>query len=168
MLNVTIQNLGDTSVVHCEGSMVIGYAAILREAALTQTNIGTLVLDLARVDRIDACGLGALLNIRKWARSNAIRFKLMNVTKNVEHILELTNLQSVFEVCSVPDLLCLVHRAVSTTPAPSRVQLTPDAGALAVEKRARNSRPSQSAAPLPLESSPSCKQYVADEFDYCV
>jgi hypothetical protein len=67
------------------------------------------VIDLARVERIDAGGLGILLGLRESARSNAITFKLMNATKRVEEILELTHLQSVFEFCSVRELFCLLQ-----------------------------------------------------------
>jgi len=72
-----------------------------------------LVLDLARVDRIDAAGLGVLLDLREWARFGTSVFKLMNVTKKVEEILELTHLLNVFEFCSVRDFFCLLHRAAS-------------------------------------------------------
>jgi hypothetical protein len=72
-----------------------------------------LVIDLARVERSDAGGLGVLLGLREAASSRAITFKLMNATKRVEEILELTHLQSVFEFCSVWELLCLLHRAAS-------------------------------------------------------
>ena len=71
------------------------------------------MIDLARVERIDAAGLGILLGLRESARSKAIMFKLMNATKRVEEILELTHLQSVFEFCSVRELFCLLHRAAS-------------------------------------------------------
>jgi len=72
-----------------------------------------LVIDLARVERIDAGGLGVLLGLREPARSRAITEKRMNATKRVEEILELTHLQSVFEFCSVRELFCLLHRAAS-------------------------------------------------------
>jgi hypothetical protein len=72
-----------------------------------------LVLDLAGVDGIDAGGLGVLLGLRQWARSSSRMFKLMNVTKTVEEILELTHLQRGFEFCTVRDLFCLLHRATS-------------------------------------------------------
>jgi anti-anti-sigma factor len=114
MFSVTVQQLGDASVLCCKGRIVIGGAySMLRNAARSQEQAQMLILDLAWVDRIDAGGLGVLLSVREWARSGAVRFKLMNVTRNVEQILELTNLQSVFEFCSVRDLLCLLHRAAS-------------------------------------------------------
>jgi anti-sigma B factor antagonist len=114
MLNITVQNLGDTSVVRCHGRIVAGDAgSILRNAVLSQRQTTMLVIDLERVERIDAAGLGVLLGLRESARSNAIMFKLMNATKSVEAILEVTHLQRVFEFCSVPELFCLLHRAAS-------------------------------------------------------
>ena len=114
MLKITVQKLGDTSILRCHGRIVAGDASsILRNAVLSQQHTRMLVLDLARVERIDAGGLGILLGLRESARSGAIMFKLMNVTKRVEEILELTHLRRVFEFCSVRELFCLLHRAVS-------------------------------------------------------
>ena len=114
MLKVTVQKLGDTKVVRCQGRIVVGDAcSILRNTVLSQRPARMLVLDLARVDRIDAWGLGVLLSLREWARSGASVFTLMNVTKNVEEILYLTHLQRVFECCSVADLFCMLHQAAS-------------------------------------------------------
>jgi anti-sigma B factor antagonist len=117
MLKITVQKLGDTSVLRCHGRIVAGDAgSILRSAVLSQRQTTMLVIDLARVERIDAGGLGLLLGLRESARSNAIMFKLMNATKRVEEILELTHLRHVFEFCSVRELLCLLHRAASMPP----------------------------------------------------
>jgi anti-sigma B factor antagonist len=114
MLKITIQRLGDTSVLRCHGRIVAGDAgSILRKAVFSQRYTRTIVIDLAWVERIDAGGLGVLLGLRESARSNAIMFKLMNATKRVEEILELTHLRGVFEFCSVRELLCLLHRAAS-------------------------------------------------------
>src|ERR1700722_14166239 len=117
MLKITIQKLGDTSVLRCHGRMAAGDAgSILRSAVLSQRQTTMLVLDLARVDRIDAGGLGVLLGLREWACSHAIRFQLMNVTNQVEHVLELTKLDRVLEFCSVEDMLQLLHCAAVTVP----------------------------------------------------
>ena len=114
MLNATSQKLADSTVLRCQGRIVIGDAyAILRNAVLRQTHTRTLILDLAQVDRIDAGGLGVLLGLREWACSHAIRFQLMNVTNQVEHVLELTKLDCVFEFCSVEDMLHLLHFAAA-------------------------------------------------------
>jgi len=117
MLNATAQKLGDSTVLRCQGRIVIGDAyAILRNAVLRQTHTRTLILDLAQVDRIDAGGLGVLLGLREWACSHAIRFQLMNVMNQVEHVLELTKLDCVFEFCSVEDMLHLLHFPAAIAP----------------------------------------------------
>jgi anti-sigma B factor antagonist len=117
MLNATAQKLGDSTVLRCQGRIVIGDAyAILRNAVLGQTHTQTLILDLAQVDRIDAGGLGVLLGLREWAYSQAIRFQLMNVMNHVEHVLELTKLDCVFEFCSVEDVLHLLHSTAAIAP----------------------------------------------------
>lgn len=117
MLNATAQKLGDSTVLRCQGRIVIGDAyAILRNAVLGQIHTRTLILDLAQVDRIDAGGLGVLLGLREWAYSQAIRFQLMNVMNQVEHVLELTKLDCVFEFCSVEDMLHLLHFAAAIAP----------------------------------------------------
>jgi anti-anti-sigma factor len=117
MLNATAQKLGDSTVLRCQGRIVIGDAyAILRNAALRQTHTRTLILDLAQVDRIDAGGLGVLLGLREWAYSHAIRFQLMNVINQVEHVLELTKLDRVLEFCSVEDILQLLNFAAAIAP----------------------------------------------------
>jgi len=117
MLNATAQKLGDSTVLRCQGRIVLGDAyAILRNAVLRQTHTRTLILDLAQVDRIDAGGLGVLLGLREWACSHAIRFQLMNVTNQVEHVLELTKLDRVLEFCSVEDMLHLLHFAAAIAP----------------------------------------------------
>jgi len=117
MLNATAQKLGDSTVLRCQGRIVMGDAyAILRNAVLGQTHTQTLILDLAQVDRIDAGGLGVLLGLREWAYSQSIRFQLMNVMNHVEHVLELTKLDCVFEFCSVEDVLHLLHSAAAIAP----------------------------------------------------
>ena len=112
MLKATVQKFRDTTIVRCQGRIVVGESfAILRDAVLGHASASMLVLDLARVDRIDAGGLGVLLGLREWAQSNAIRFKLMNVIYNVDRVIRLTKLDRVFEFWSVHDMFHLVHPA---------------------------------------------------------
>lgn len=117
MLNATVQKLGDATILHFQGRIVIGDAcSTLREVVLGHGDSRMLVLDLAQVDRIDAAGLGVLLGLRQWAGSNAITFKLLNVMNKIEQVFELTGLDRVFEFCSVRDLLWLLHRPTARAP----------------------------------------------------
>jgi anti-anti-sigma factor len=115
MLSAKVQQLGDASVLHYRGRIVAGEDyAILRDTAMSQGHARLLVLDLAEVESIDAGGLGVLLGLREWAQASEVSFKLMNVMKRIEQILELTALDRVFEFCSVREWFCLLHRATVT------------------------------------------------------
>ena len=108
MLNVTINNLGDIAVLQCAGRMTFGNVIALQNAALTRVHVRMLVLDLARVSTIDAAGLGTLMSVWSLTKKTGAKFKLMNLMPRVEHVLELTGLRSLFEICSVQDMLELL------------------------------------------------------------
>jgi len=63
-----------------------------------QSNVDAVVLDLARVTAIDARGLGVMLELRRQSASQGMRFKLMNVNRFTRRVLEITRLDSVFEI----------------------------------------------------------------------
>jgi len=74
----------------------------------SQSRISALILDLARVSTIDAGGLGVMLELREQTQAKGIDFKLMNVTKLVSWVLEITRLNTVFEVTSEAEVLSAV------------------------------------------------------------
>ncbi len=111
MLSITIDNLGDTTILQCAGRITIGHGDELQNAVLLQVPVQRLVLDLARVSLVDAAGLGVLVSVRTLARTMSTKLKLMNLTQKVEHVLELTHLKSLFEICSVQEMLELFCRA---------------------------------------------------------
>ncbi|MGH9966317.1 MAG: STAS domain-containing protein [Pyrinomonadaceae bacterium] len=115
MLKVRIKNLGTVAILCLQGRMVRGETAALRKAVHSQSGISAVVLDMARVNTVDAGGLGVMLELREQTQSKGIDFKLMNVTKLVSDVLEITCLNSVFEVTSEADILSAVslERAVS-------------------------------------------------------
>jgi len=63
---------------------------------------------LAQVSTVDAGGLGVMLELREQTQSKGIDFKLMNVPKLVNGVLEITRLNSVFEVTSGAEILSVV------------------------------------------------------------
>jgi anti-anti-sigma factor len=105
MLKVHARNLGNVTILCLEGRIVNGETETLRSAVHSQSEVSAVVLDLARVSTVDAGGLGVLLELREQTESKGIGFKLMNVTKPVSSVLEVTRLDSVFEVISGVELL---------------------------------------------------------------
>ena len=100
MLKVHTRKLGNVTVVSVQGRIVNGETASLRKTVDAQSKGGTVLLDLSRVSAIDASGLGLMLEMREQTQSKGIRFKLMNVTKLVARVLEVTKLDSVFDICA--------------------------------------------------------------------
>ena len=98
MLKVNHTRMGNVAVLCLQGKIVRGETVALRRAVLTQLDADVVVLDLARVNTIDAGGLGVLLELRQHAQSRGIEFRLMNVTRLVGQVLEITRLNSVFHI----------------------------------------------------------------------
>ena len=118
MLKVHIRTLGNVAVVCLQGRMVNGETATLRQAVDALSEVRTLFLDLSRVSTIDASGLGLMLDLRRLTQSRGIRFKLMNVTTAVRRVLEVTRLDSVFEIAGPVELMPPIPRQRTTGPLP--------------------------------------------------
>jgi anti-anti-sigma factor len=105
MLKVHTSVFGKTAVLHLQGRIVNGETVLLRNAINSQVHVNSIVLNLALVNTIDAHGLGVMLELREQTKLKGISFKLMNVTKFVGHVLEITRLNTVFEVISQAEFL---------------------------------------------------------------
>jgi len=113
-LEITIHNLGNATIFRCVGRITLEYADLLRMIVLKQAP-SIAVLDLAEITAMDAAGLGILVSLHWWAKTTGARLKLMNLTPTVENLLELFNLGSSFEICSVPEMLSLLCLAFEET-----------------------------------------------------
>ena len=111
MLKVHTRNLGNVAVVCLQGRIVHGETASLREAVYSQSQVNAVVLDLARVTAVDAGGLGMMLELRRHAEAKGMGLKLMNVSKFVRQVLEITRLDSVFEVIPKAEPLPVISHA---------------------------------------------------------
>jgi anti-anti-sigma factor len=105
MLKVHAKNLGTVAILCLQGRIVRSETATLCNAVHSQSGVTAVILDLARVSTVDAGGLGVMLELREQTQSRGIDFKLMNVTKLVSVVLEITCLNSVFEVTSGAEAL---------------------------------------------------------------
>ncbi len=113
MLKIQTRNLENVAVLCLQGRIVNGETATLRSAVDSQSHVGAIVLDLAGVSAVDASGLGTMLELRRQTESKGIRFKLMNPSKSVSRVLEVTHLDSVFEITSRGELWPAISRGRS-------------------------------------------------------
>ncbi len=87
------------AVVVCHGRLVSGATEIL--SAVVRPLIPEskrIVLDLADVQHTDSLGLGTLVRLYVAARSAGCSLELMHLSKQIRHLLGLTNLFEVFTV----------------------------------------------------------------------
>lgn len=111
MLKVHAKNLGTIAVLSLQGQIVNGETEILRNSLHSLSEVSAVILDLARVTTVDAGGLGVMLELREQAESKGVRFELANVTKLVSRVLEVTRLDSVFEITAEVEFFPTVSRS---------------------------------------------------------
>jgi anti-anti-sigma factor len=100
MLVVNRQDRGDVSIFRCVGRVVAGEeVAILKKAVLCHQNGNVVMLDMSEVFTIDGAGLGLLAFLAGWTRVVGMRLKVLSPSSRVRQLLELTNLDSVLEIC---------------------------------------------------------------------
>jgi anti-anti-sigma factor len=109
-LKFKVERLQDVAVVNCSGRMVRGAALDAFRRRIEQLErVRLLILDVSEVDHLDAGGLGALLQVRRWATQRSTTVKLVNPPVFFRRILEATHLTSVFEIASLKEALCILR-----------------------------------------------------------
>jgi len=109
-LEFQIERMHHVAVVRCSGRLVRGAALEafrVQIQCLDQARI--VLLDFSDVSQIDAGALGTLLQLRSWARRQAVLMKLVDPSPFVRRVLEATRLTSVFDISSLEEALCILH-----------------------------------------------------------
>ncbi len=89
----------DVVLVVCHGRLVAGTENVLYECVhpLLPTN-KRIILDLSDLQHTDSMGLGTLVRLYVGAKSAGNSLELMHLSKQIRHLLGLTNLFGVFTV----------------------------------------------------------------------
>jgi anti-anti-sigma factor len=98
MLKVNTKNLGGGKVLCLEGQIINGDTETLRAAVQAMSETSDIVLEVSNVRTVDAHGLGVLLQLREQTLARGSRFELMNVSSSLNRILEITRLNTVFDI----------------------------------------------------------------------
>jgi anti-anti-sigma factor len=105
MLTTGIERQGSTTIVRCVGRIVVGKELLkLRDAVLCELGQQTIMLDLARVEAIDAGGLGLLVFLHTCVHGLGAGLMLGARSPQVENALRLTKLNSVLRFCSEAEI----------------------------------------------------------------
>ena len=109
-LTYQIECLQDVAVVGCSGRLVRGAALDeFRRRLERLEHLRVLVLDLSAVEQMDAGGMGTLLLLRRWALQQKVQMKLVDPSPFLRRVLEATRLNSVFEISSLEQALCILR-----------------------------------------------------------
>ena len=115
-LQIEVEKNREVAVLQCTGRIVRNEALpALRKVLTSLSHLRVIVLDLSEVDMLDASGLGVLVSLHNWTSARGIQLKLVNPSKLLREMLELTGLTSVFHISSVDDVVdifCCPDRAM--------------------------------------------------------
>jgi len=110
MLKIHAKKLDAVKVLSLEGQIINGDTELLRKVVQSIAGTTDVILDFSNVTIVDAHGLGVLLQLREQCLAQGIRFKVINVSKPLSRIFEITRLNTVFEINSSVEIL--PHRAL--------------------------------------------------------
>ena len=98
---INVRQNGDVCVVDVSGKITLGDGSVvIREGVKKLVADGTkkIVLNLGDVTYIDSSGIGELVSAFTSVSNNGGNLKLLNLTKRVQDLLQITKLYTVFEV----------------------------------------------------------------------
>ncbi len=99
-MKITEKTQGDAVVIGLEGKVMGGPDATLFHGKLHEfVNSGRkkIVIDLAKVEWMSSVGLGMLISAMTTMKNNNGQLHLANVTENIESLLTITRLVTIFQ-----------------------------------------------------------------------
>ena len=99
MLRIVVEHLADTTILHCSGRIVAGpEAESLKDAVAREVDKRQVIIDVEKVDAIDARGLGLLVFLQTLGYALGFDLQFTNPPPRVREVLDLTRLDSVLDI----------------------------------------------------------------------
>jgi anti-sigma B factor antagonist len=100
-MKVTTRQVDGVTILDLSGRITLGEGSVqLRDAIRDLLSKGSklILLNLADVNYIDSSGIGELVSAYTTVRNQGGELKLLNLTKKVHDLLQITKLYTVFDV----------------------------------------------------------------------
>ena len=100
-MKLSTRQVDGVTIVDCSGRITLGEGSVtLRDTVRDLLSKGNkkIVLNLADVNYIDSSGIGELVSAFTTVKNSGGELKLLNLTKKVHDLLQITKLYTVFDV----------------------------------------------------------------------
>lgn len=100
-LSIATRQLDGVTILDLSGRITLGEGSVqLRDAIrdLISKGVKDILLSLGDVNYIDSSGLGELVSAFTTAKNQNANVKLLNLTKKVKDVLQVTKLYTVFDI----------------------------------------------------------------------
>lgn len=100
-LTIASREVDGVTVLDMSGRITLGEGSVqLRESIRDLIGKGSMniLLNLGDVNYIDSSGLGELVSAYTTSKNQGAKLKLLNLTKKVKDVLQLTKLYTVFDI----------------------------------------------------------------------
>jgi len=100
-MKVSTRQVDGVTIVDCSGRITLGEGSVMLKDTvreLLSKGQKRILLNLGDVNYIDSSGIGELVSAFTTVRNQGGELKLLNLTKKVHDLLQITNLYTVFDV----------------------------------------------------------------------
>ena len=100
-MKIDTRSVGDVHILDCSGKITLGEGTMaIRNAVREVLKSGgkKIILNLSEVNYIDSSGIGELVSTYTTVTNQSGQLKLLNLTKKIQELLQITKLLTVFQV----------------------------------------------------------------------
>jgi anti-sigma B factor antagonist len=100
---VTIRHVEGVTILDVSGRITLGEGGVTLRDAIQEalkTGPNKLILDMGGVSYMDSSGVGELTGAFVSARNRGSELKLLNLTKKIDDLMQITKLATIFDIYS--------------------------------------------------------------------
>jgi anti-sigma B factor antagonist len=100
-MKINTRTVGDIKILDCSGKITLGEGTMAIRNTVRDLLTGggkKIVLNLADINYIDSSGIGELVSTFTTVINQGGQLKLLNLTKKIHELLQITKLLTVFQV----------------------------------------------------------------------
>jgi anti-sigma B factor antagonist len=100
---INVRHVGGVTILDVSGKLTLGEGSVSLRDAVQQAlaaDSKKILLNLGEVTYMDSSGLGELTGAYTSAKNHGATFKLLNLTRKIDDLLQITKLATIFDIAS--------------------------------------------------------------------